>query len=1186
MAASSAGVAPDNLQSALNTARRGPLQAVIRQFTQMLPRPDPAQDINRPTALGPRLADFFQVALALTERAPEVQYKTIERLASEQGLQNIKELIGEISTRRNFQARFRLWISCLRPLFLIISNTTATSSESLQGPLEAIYNLFADHSGSLKLLCEFVYHLTTSMSQNPSSVKEDLVEILLLFSQVLPKLAPLSASTSPEATCKLIEQFLALPQQIGISISLEGLDLAVRETKSQFERLGGREAAAGAIDQGDEADGPSLFILEKDQPGSLRSRGPRHDNDFEDIARIRILPTTAEICSSEREYIPTYDSSNWHLPGFLGLIDRHFRLFREDNVAALRDAVRPHLEGRSPTASITEAHQLPTNIYNVIGVNVEFEAREGFAIRLSIEQPSEVANRNTAAHREKWWVDSQRLDWDRLVCLVGKGYAMFCQVSRSTCRRASNLMEKRRKGKPKYYKDATLFNSREVAYLTLYPADLKSSDIDFMQTVFNSTKAGLKLVEFSSVLLQSFQPILSTLQTMSRCQPREVPLSEFLVSRTDQGQTEQSQYHIPPPSYAMPTSRNAFRFDLKVLMKNGGRLRYSPQEHPAEPIAQLSRESKLDEGQATALINTLRRRLALIQGPPGTGKSFTGEAIIEVLLANKLQTRLGPIICACQTNHALDQLLEHLYLRKGIHRMIRIGASSKSATISNLTLHTMMEGIAPPRPLREARQSRDKLAKAISRVLDQAYEARYMSAHAVAEIHNLSEQYARSMKSCDAAWARYNAAFLLQEADIIGVTTTGLSRYRDILCLVGSKVVVCEEAGEVLEAHMLAALMPAVEHLILIGDHQQLRPHCNNWEFQVFNPLGRPYALDLSLYERLVQPLRVDEKKVPFDTLTIQRRMHPTIANLVRSTIYPNLRDAENVKEYPELAGFKRRLFWFHHEVPENSSGRSSANQFSYTNRHEISIVKDLLGYLNRQAAYGDGQIAVITPYAGQLRELKIHLGTAYNVTMNEQDAEEQERYNLSVNLQEHRNRKLIRVATVDNFQGEEGEVVIVSLVRSNSSGRCGFLSESNRANVLLSRAKHGMIIIGNADTYSHCEMWWKIIEIMHRDQNVGTSFEIPCPRHKQETALISTTRDFLNPKCQICSQAGFSAPEPKNPAPSRAPIPDSEPTLSVSRPSAITQRAPGREKKPAESLKTAQACTHGGHGHGHGPLS
>lgn len=94
----------------------------------------------------------------------------------------------------------------------------------------------------------------------------------------------------------------------------------------------------------------------------------------------------------------------------------------------------------------------------------------------------------------------------------------------------------------------------------------------------------------------------------------------------------------------------------------------------------------------------------------------------------------------------------------------------------------------------------------------------------------------------------------LLRAHVVGVITTGLARNLDILRRVRVKVVVFKEAGEVLEAHTLTALLPSVEHAILIGDYEQLRPQINNYEFQYDNPQGVKFSLDISLFERLAHP--------------------------------------------------------------------------------------------------------------------------------------------------------------------------------------------------------------------------------------------------------------------------------------------------------------------------------------------
>jgi len=128
---------------------------------------------------------------------------------------------------------------------------------------------------------------------------------------------------------------------------------------------------------------------------------------------------------------------------------------------------------------------------------------------------------------------------------------------------------------------------------------------------------------------------------------------------------------------------------------------------------------------------------------------------------------------------------------------------------------------------------------------------------------------------------------------VIGCTTTGAAMHRDILERFNANTVIVEEAGEVLEAHVLGSLTSDTSGLILIGDHQQLRPKVNNYEFQVESKKG--FNLNKSLFERLVL------SGFPHTSLECQHRMHPDISKVVRNMTYPNLRDAEGVEKLPML---------------------------------------------------------------------------------------------------------------------------------------------------------------------------------------------------------------------------------------------------------------------------------------------
>ncbi len=101
--------------------------------------------------------------------------------------------------------------------------------------------------------------------------------------------------------------------------------------------------------------------------------------------------------------------------------------------------------------------------------------------------------------------------------------------------------------------------------------------------------------------------------------------------------------------------------------------------------------------------------------------------------------------------------------------------------------------------------------------------------------------------------------------------------------------------------------------------------------------------------------------------------------------------------------------------------------------------------------------------------------------------------------------------ATIDNFQGEESDVVIVSLVRNNDRNNIGFLKVFNRANVMLSRAKHGMYLLGNAQVLEAREgdFWQSVITTLRQRNAVSTQLPIHCQKHPHITQFISRAEDF-----------------------------------------------------------------------------
>ncbi|KAF9173649.1 hypothetical protein BGX20_002554 [Mortierella sp. AD010] len=369
---------------------------------------------------------------------------------------------------------------------------------------------------------------------------------------------------------------------------------------------------------------------------------------------------------------------------------------------------------------------------------------------------------------------------------------------------------------------------------------------------------------------------------------------------------------------------------------------------------------------------------------------------------------------------------------------------------------------------------------------------------------------------------------ILQKASVIGMTTNGAAKMQGLIERVSPKIIMCEEAGEVLEAHILAALSDSTKHLILIGDHKQLRPQIETYALSSDSPVGQNYSLDKSLFERLVT---ADVNPLPMSHLTIQRRMRPEISDLIRNTLYTDLVDGANVRAYPPLVGMGANLFFMDHRHPEDSKDQYGMQ--SYANTFEVKMVEALVQYLIKNGYDQPGDIAVLTPYLGQLSKLRDCLCESFVLVIDDRDQEQLDEKEMEIlsetntirvnenasvkrlNLQSH-----LTLRTIDNYQGEEAKIVIISLVRSDvdqdelmfkSKSSIGFLKSPNRTNVLLSRAQHGMFLIGNAELMDRREngIWPKIMKQLVDRDAVGNGIPIACKNHPHKINIVTSPREF-----------------------------------------------------------------------------
>ena len=324
---------------------------------------------------------------------------------------------------------------------------------------------------------------------------------------------------------------------------------------------------------------------------------------------------------------------------------------------------------------------------------------------------------------------------------------------------------------------------------------------------------------------------------------------------------------------------------------------------------------------------------------------------------------------------------------------------------------------------------------------------------------------------------------IIKQNKIIAMTTTGCAKYSAILEENNFEVVIIEEAAEVIEPHIASLLTKNTKHLIMIGDHQQLRPKPYNYG------LAKKYNFDVSLFERLIN------NKIPYATLKYQRRMKSIFADFVRLIYKDNYIDYKDVNNKEFIKGIDKDMFIITHSHPEEED----INLSSKKNKFEAEYLIKLCKYFILQG-YGVSQITILTLYVGQLLLLRA--------------------------ICKKEGIEGIRISSVDNYQGEENDIILLSLVRSNNKNKIGFLKNFNRVCVSFSRAKLGFFIIGNIDCLIRGEneylnpnnknnsdsrmkdIWKNIKDLAEKKGIISDKLTLSCQKHKTKT-IISNLSDF-----------------------------------------------------------------------------
>ena len=438
--------------------------------------------------------------------------------------------------------------------------------------------------------------------------------------------------------------------------------------------------------------------------------------------------------------------------------------------------------------------------------------------------------------------------------------------------------------------------------------------------------------------------------------------------------------------------------------------------HTSAPASEFSfapvRFPWLNASQEKAADLVLRAKdVAVVHGPPGTGKTTTlVEAVYEAL-----HREVQVLVCA-QSNMAVDWISEKLSER-GVN-ILRIGNPTR---VTDRMLNDTYERRFERHPLYDQLWG-------IRRSIRQLYDSREGNRE------NRHQKIARLKERAAELEYTINES-LFADARVIACTLTGSAHP----LLTGRRfgTLFIDEAAQALEASCWIAIQKA-DRVILAGDHRQLPP-----------TIKSPAALSGGLDKTLMQTI-CENKPRCVSMLTIQYRMSDEIMQFPNREFYDGLLQSDPSVKYRSILDWDTAIEWV--ESEENEGETLASDGLSRINPVEAELaLQTLHNYIERigkdRILYERLDIGIISPYKGQVQLLRRML----------------RRDSWWKPL-----RQLISVNTVDGFQGQERDIILISMVRNNEQGQVGFLSDLRRMNVAITRARMKLIIIGHSPTLCH----------------------------------------------------------------------------------------------------------------------
>lgn len=446
-----------------------------------------------------------------------------------------------------------------------------------------------------------------------------------------------------------------------------------------------------------------------------------------------------------------------------------------------------------------------------------------------------------------------------------------------------------------------------------------------------------------------------------------------------------------------------------------------PENATATPITLHNTFQPLNDDQIEALKAVLGTdSIYVLQGPPGTGKTTW---ITELILQIYKQNKNARILLASQSNvaidHALSKVLEIYELeqdRLEVPVVVRIGNEKIGVSLSHWTLDQCLG--------RWVKHVEDEMSTKIWSIIDKVSDANRYD-----RLMNIFEDWKKKVNQSN----EMRPLFLSRSPILVGATCMGSFPF--VNWEQTFDWVIVDESGRATPPEILIPTVPG-RKVVYVGDHKQLPPVIDKLMEEGAHSIADRAALQVSLFEDLFLKLS-DAAKY---TLKTQYRMHEAIADLITKLFYKDTPLKHGCRKEDRESGLPswKPLTWVvtddHRDAQEKQHGTS------YYNRAEVLIIQNLMLHLDQGCAETDQNktVAVITGYMPQRNKLREAL---HAVALN---------------------RLSVEIDTVDAFQGKEADIVIYSLVRNNIKKNVGFLRDERRMNVMLSRAREMVIVVGS----------------------------------------------------------------------------------------------------------------------------